>query len=375
MNCERARELFSVYLEGSADTTLTAVVRDHIDQCRDCRREYELFRQTWCMLGSLPEVAAPAGFRHDVVMSMARVQHEHRKGARLGLLGSNSDFFLRRFLPVRTITIATAAAALVIILLRVPQSTYEYFAGMFNPGVRIVDSTGSERAPDAIEASPLESGRKLYWQTRKVQRNTVWVTITPDEGAQGTRLYRIALSINERALLPGVITARIGARVFLLPPNRFSPEDVESARPVWEGNILKNSPVLVPVIVDQSQGGVGSVNLLVAWTFRQRNFAYLIFIPARSRASAQSAFNLPMGGRNLRQSDGLYSMLQAIAVDYGVPVIVNAYLEEKPSMMSFGTASLDQTLRDALEPAGLDWLYADKAVYVDRRYEVSPPGQ
>jgi len=373
MNCERAGELFSAYLEGSVDSALAALVRDHIDQCPNCRREYDLFRQTWCMLGSLPEIAAPSGFRHDVIVHMARLQHESRKGVRSAFLGFNRDFLFGRLIPVRTVAVATAAAALAIILLKVPQSTYEYFAGVFSPGVQIVDSTETQKPADAIEASPLESGRKFLWQTRKLGRNTVWVTISADDDGQGTRLYRMMLSINYGALLPREVTARIGARVFLLPPNWFSPDDVESSRPVWEGNILKDSPVIVPVIVDQSQGGAGSVNLLVVWTFRQRNFAYLIFIPAQGRA--HGPFDFPAGRVDLSRSDDLYAALQMIAQDYGVPIIANAYLEEMPSMMNFGAGSLDQTLRDALESVGLDWLYADKAVYVDRKYEVRPPVQ
>jgi len=369
MNCERARDLFSAYLEGSVDDALTALLRDHIDRCPACKREYELFRQTWCMLGLLPEVAAPSGFRHDVLVRTARVQHEHMKGVSAGLPELNGHFLLRRLLPVRTIAIASAAAALAIILLKVPQSTYEYFAGMFNPSAQVVESTEAQRPADAIEASPLESARKLHWQTRKLRRNTVWMNVSPDESRDGTTLYRVTLSINYDALLPGETTTRIGAQVFLLPPNRFGPGDADSARLVWEGNILKNSPVLVPVIVDRSQGSLGSVNLLVAWTFRQRKFADLIIMPAQRRVPAHGAFSLSVSSEDLSRSDDLYSTLQVIARDYGVPIVVNAYLEERLSVMNFGARSLDQILRDALEPVGLDWLYADKAVYVDRKYE------
>lgn len=82
-------------------------------------------------------------------------------------------------------------------------------------------------------------------------------------------------------------------------------------------------------------------------------------------------FDLSVGGGEFASGgDDLYSTLQTIAKDYGVPVIANAYLDKKPSVVSFGKASLEEALIQTLKPVGLDWLVADRAVHVDRQYDV-----
>jgi len=374
MNCERAKELFSEVLEDSTASDVTAV-RGHVDECASCRREFDLFRQTWYMLGTLPEVEPPSGFRHDVVMRVARAEHERTRRAKHGAFGLGWDFLFGRLVPAHAIAIACAGAALAVILLKCPESAYEHFAGMFNPGVQIGESTATQRPANAIEASPLsmQSERKREWQLRKLGRNTVWVAIDPKDNGDGTTLYRLMLSINPDALLPDETTARIGARIFVLPPNQFdAAKTVESADPEWQGSILADSPVLVPVIVDQSQGRTGSVNLLIAWQFRHRDFAYTVFIPTQTSASsARDVFDFSVDRADFRPvGASLYSTLQSVARDYGVPIIANAYLTEKRPVVSFAEDSLDQALMQVLKPIGLDWLYADKAIYVDRKYDV-----
>ena len=375
MNCERARELFSGYLEGGTDRGFAADLRGHLGQCESCSREFELFKQTWHLLGTLPEVEPPSNFRHDVIMRAACTQHEELQSARRSVFAVNWDLLLTRLVPARAVAIACAGAVLAVILLRVPPSAYEHFAGMFNPRVDI-ESVESNRPANAIEASPLsmESELKHEWQSRKLGRNTVWVTVSPKDNGNGATVYRVMLSINKAALLPDETTQRIGARVYLLPGNKFTVEDVKAAVPEWDGSILADSPVLVPVmpvIVAQSQGRVASVNLLVTWRFRHRDFAYIIFIPTQRMPSSRDVFDFSMGGAGFaRGGSDLYSTLQTIAQDYGVPVIASAYLNRHLPVIRFGTEALDETLMQTLKPVGLDWLFADQAVYVDREYDV-----
>ena len=371
MNCERARELFSEYLEGGVDHAVAALVRGHLDQCPACSGEVEALKRTWGMLDMLPQAEPPVDFRHNVVMRCARLQHEQSKSRQSRFL-TNWDAFLRRLAPVRAVAIACLGAILAVLLLWVPPSTYEHVAGIFTPSTTVISPAEQSRPANAIEASPLsmEAERKQAWQSRKLGRNTLWITVSPRENGEGTTIYRVTLSVNESSLLPGETTQRIGASVYVLPAKQFSVEEAKLSGPEWEGNVLVDSPVRVPVmLVDQSQGGPGSVKLLVAWRFRQREFADIIFIPSR-RSSRSDMFDLPVGNEFTSGADDLYSMLETISEDYGVPVIANARVDQKPSVVSFGNSSLEEALMQTLKPVGLDWLVADRAVYVDREYDV-----
>ena len=370
MNCERARELFSDYLEGGVDHAVAALVRGHLDQCPACAREVDALKRTWGMLDMLPQLEPPVDFRHTLVMRCAKLQHEQSKSKQAGFL-LNWDAFVRRLAPARAVAIACMGAILAVLLLWVPPSTYEHVASVFTPSATVINPVEQPRPANAIEASPLsmEAERKQEWQSRKLGRNTVWISVSLKETGEGTTIYRVVLSVNEAALLPDENSQRIGASVYVLPAKQFSLEEVKLMEPEWEGNILVDSPVRVPVmLVDQSQDA-SSVKLLVTWRFRQREFADIILIPSR-KSSRSDMFVLSSGGGFGSGGGDLYSTLQTIAQDYGVPVIANATLDGNPSVVSFENASLEEALIQTLKPFKFDWLMADRTVYVDREYDV-----
>lgn len=373
MKCERVKELFSECLEGGSDHALIAEARGHINECPSCGQEFNLFRQTWYMLDTLPEVEPPASFRHDVVMRAARMQHERTRSARQGVFEINWQVLFGRTFPVRTLAVACASVLLAMILLKVPTSVYQVAMGVFNPGARIVQPMEQPVPTSLANASSLdeyEADRKNQWMQRTVQRNTLWVTVMRKSGEDRAGLYRVKMAINPDALLAGETTARIGVRVYWLPANEFSLEAAETTGPVWEGNVLKGSPVVMPVIVDQSPSNGSSVNILVRYQFRGRKFSQIIFLPNQT-SSGGGMYSFPTAGVGLGQSDtSLYPMLQSISSEYGVPVIANGRLREKPSAVDIGSSTLTETLRKALRPVGLDWLSADGAVYVDWEYDV-----
>ena len=63
MECERTKELFSGYVDEEIDDILRSDVDNHIEKCSSCKLELARFRQVWGMLGMLPEVSPPSGFR------------------------------------------------------------------------------------------------------------------------------------------------------------------------------------------------------------------------------------------------------------------------------------------------------------------------
>lgn len=370
MNCERARELFSDYLEGSMDAALAAVIRGHVDKCPDCAREFESFKITWGMLNVLPEIEAPRDFRHDVVMRAVRQQQERAQAAKRNS-GINWDQILNKFIPVRQVAFAVGAAAVLFLLLHVPETAYHGFTGMFNPKVGISHSTGPQERT-AVDSSPMpiSAARVQDWQTRKLGRNTVWVSVNPRDNGDGSSVYCVTLSLNKAAFLPGESSERLGAQVYLLPSGQFSLSDLTASSAIWSGNILESSSVVVPCLMDETRGKAGTINLFVTWEFRHRRFGYVVFVPTHKAGRTGETFDFSTSGRDFAESQSsLYAALQGMAEDYGTPIITNAYLTERPTIINLGRESLKSALIQTLKSTDLEWVYTDGAVYVDRYRE------
>lgn len=365
INCERARELFSDCLDGSADQVLSYELHKHIETCPACNREFERFKHTWCLLDSIQDVPVPSSFRHDVLMHMARLQHESRQNTFSPSIGLNG--FFQRLVPIRGLAVAVAAAVLAVMLLSLTDVIRNVTPDVEQAG------TGSgiiDRQPEVFAQTP-DSPRVNAWKARTLGRNTVWVDVAYNSSEDGGMLYRVILSINQDAMLRGEVANRIGAKLYLLPPGTYDPEVLRSSQPVWEGSILKDAPVVVPVVMNPYQSGSGSINLLVTWSRYGREFAHLVILPASSGLSAGGNLDFPTGRASFAAEDnGIYSLLQKVAVEYWVPVVANAYLEVKPSPVHFRGGDMIQTLQKILEPVDLDWLYAQDMVYVDYQYNL-----
>lgn len=357
MNCERARELFSDYLEGGMDAALAAVIHGHVEKCSECTGELESFKTTWSMLGVLPEMEVPSGFRHDVVMRAVRLQQERAEAAKRDSFAINWEQILHKLVPVRPFAMAAAAVALAFVVLYPQTSDFHGFSGMFGP------SAGTT----PTQVAQVSEERAVEWQSRKVMRNTVWVEVAP-KYQDGVVAYSVTLSINRDAFLADQVSQRLPAKVHVLPADQFAISDVDPVSAIWSGSILENSSVVVPVLTGAASGRTGTVNLLVTWVYQGRTFGYVVMVPTGKPSRSEDGSEFSVNGRNFAQSEAsLYSTLQAVAEDYGKPVVVNAYLTERPSIINLGRESLKSALVQTLEPTGLDWMYAHGSVYVDRK--------
>ncbi len=66
MRCERARELFSDYCEGSVQAAILVPLEDHLLGCDQCRSEVDELKVVWRILDDAPLVAPPDTFREMV---------------------------------------------------------------------------------------------------------------------------------------------------------------------------------------------------------------------------------------------------------------------------------------------------------------------
>jgi len=79
VKCREARELLSPYLDGAVTGTEMLALREHLDQCAACMREYQGLRQTQRMLMSVKHVQQPADLGLKLRLAISREAAETRR--------------------------------------------------------------------------------------------------------------------------------------------------------------------------------------------------------------------------------------------------------------------------------------------------------
>ena len=76
LNCDKATELFSPYLDGAVTGTEMRALREHLDACPACSREYTLLRQTQQLLPRpvRPDVPSDLGLKLRLAISREAAQ-------------------------------------------------------------------------------------------------------------------------------------------------------------------------------------------------------------------------------------------------------------------------------------------------------------
>jgi len=75
MQCERAQEFFSDYLERTLDRPMTVALEAHLAGCSGCRAEIEALQATWASLDVIPEVVPPPDGAWQVIQQL----RQHRE--------------------------------------------------------------------------------------------------------------------------------------------------------------------------------------------------------------------------------------------------------------------------------------------------------
>ena len=70
MECDKAKELLSAYLDGEVTEKERHLLEEHLDSCKSCRQEFEELRRIVGLVASLPKEAAPEGFAQRTVASL-----------------------------------------------------------------------------------------------------------------------------------------------------------------------------------------------------------------------------------------------------------------------------------------------------------------
>lgn len=85
MHCDKVQELFSELHEETLAAGLRQAVQSHLDDCYECRADYEGFVSLFGALGSLPKVNAPATLSEEVSRRLDHAIWEAKQKAKPGL--------------------------------------------------------------------------------------------------------------------------------------------------------------------------------------------------------------------------------------------------------------------------------------------------
>lgn len=76
MQCERAQEFFSDYLERTLDRPMTVALEAHLTGCSGCRAEIEALQATYAALDTLPEVEPPPDGAWQVIHQLRQARQD-----------------------------------------------------------------------------------------------------------------------------------------------------------------------------------------------------------------------------------------------------------------------------------------------------------
>jgi len=82
MQCDRAEEFFSDYLERTLDRPMTVAIESHLAGCVNCRDGVEALQSTFLALDSLPEVEPPADGAWRVMTAIRQQRAEQYEAER-----------------------------------------------------------------------------------------------------------------------------------------------------------------------------------------------------------------------------------------------------------------------------------------------------
>src|SRR5579872_6368589 len=117
--CDFMKENMPLLLTESLDPVRREQAHSHFERCPSCGAEWNSYKQTWAVLGDLPEREVPSGVKERFLLSIGELD------AAAGVV----PFYRRR--PVRWL--AQAAAAVILV-------GSSYYAGHRTAPVRILQS-------------------------------------------------------------------------------------------------------------------------------------------------------------------------------------------------------------------------------------------
>jgi anti-sigma factor RsiW len=149
MNCLKAEEQFSAYIEDELDYQAVRAFEDHLSTCHACRREFTLFRESLNLLHQLPQIEPSREFDIVLHMRLADAQVE------------SIPFWQRVLRPLYGQT-RLALSGIAVLLVMVAGSYFYQKTLTKSQPVEIV------AAPESSRRVPLAEERRVEWQGQQL---------------------------------------------------------------------------------------------------------------------------------------------------------------------------------------------------------------
>jgi predicted anti-sigma-YlaC factor YlaD len=236
MQCERAQEFFSDYLEATLDRPMTVALEAHLAGCADCREECEALQEVMQALSAVPAVEPPRAGAAQVMQALQQLREQERAVPREPAISFLE--WLRSLSPMR-LAMGSALATLVVAgLVLVPWVPHRMLIGV--PWAPPVNPVQKAAVPAAT--APL-------------------VHVTSGQVANGMR--DVQFTVTPATDLPdGRVTVLVGS-------SKWNVEQALGAK----------APLRIQVPVPQSVSGPLVVRLVVESPTLQRQYPYLVVLP------------------------------------------------------------------------------------------------
>jgi anti-sigma factor RsiW len=334
MQCNRAQEQFSDYVEGALSPAMRQVLEQHLGVCAPCRNDVEEFARVFALLEEgLPEVEPPPGFRSAVLNTISRQPAPETLLTRLRSI-------LTPVGATRSRRAAFGAAAAAIAIAAVGSGAYfdQQFQADRSVRAPAIESEQSTASLGPLSSAPVEVRNK----------NGILQGVT-SYSSNGDAYHVFGLH------LPGGAAATTASAYVIQAPGALASDaalrDPTLATLVWSGAIKPGDSIDLPLGVVSGVPAGSSMTLLVEWSENSEQHKELCIVPVGKPQT---------GSLTVSAGEPLEQALETVAVGYATTIAIDGSASSqltKPIARGLGPSdtSIDSSLADLLLPSNLSF--------------------
>jgi hypothetical protein len=340
MQCERAEELFSDYIEGALDPAMRQVFEQHLSVCASCNIDVEQLRAVFGLLDEgLPEVATPPGFRAAVLNKIR--QQPHRQTLLERMRAWITPNAAGRITGAPAIGVTAAA-----LLVAIASGTFLSHHNVVHPPT-----------PTGVSMGSFTPWAKTVVPVRDTDGIVQGVQSYNSADGKTYHVFGLHLPAGE----PSVnATAYIVQSQDAFNSDAALQNDANATK-VWSGAVDPGEGVQVPVAVVSNVPAGTSMTFLAEWTDQTGEHREACILPISPAADAMV----------VNAGEPLYQALETVAVAFNTPILLNdVAVSDLNQPITQGLDHTDQTISDSLAdlvlPDNLNFnLKSDGSVVVD----------
>lgn len=347
MNCAKAQEMFSSYLENEMQPQLRAAFEQHLANCPRCEMDYDQFNATMMLLDEAQQVEVPSNFHACV---MARVEEARRavpRPVKWWNLDWGSIFNAR--VPARAVAMGFAAVLVMAFLVQLTpiNTTVAHFIPWQRSTGEPVGDTGMTAQKGPAPWHPSAQDEVSY----SLPGAGLTVSLTVDStNDHGCAYYLDFHSRSEEPVTFDVKLLSSGVS-----------KQVRRSGTIYSGTVTADRDGVVPIIVTRSSQDRSSTAAKVSWSYNGRSYNEYIIVP--------SEYDPLAADRNVKTTvteGSALSVLRQMSADYGIVVIASGNLNKSiPAMKSESQVPVE-ALTKVSDAAGLHSEQLNKTIYAVR---------